>query len=223
MTETEWLKCNDPIAMMHYLGADPADRKTLLLVSACIRRHWDILAEAGREWVKLAEKYAEQPGPHRLPTPDIFGNDLDPLIFGDHWDGAISFAGEDRAAWDGVSGAIDQLWCAYYQCDDFDTLRGNAIWEAERREQAIVLRDVFGNPFHSVSNPKCHDGIVANAREIYEARQMPAGTLDNARLQNMAGDLEETGSTSGDILSHFREQGPHVRGCWALDLLLGRT
>ena len=126
-------------------------------------------------------------------------------------------------AWDGVSGAVNQLWCAYYQCDDLDTLRGNNAWEAERREQVILLRDVFRNPFRSVNSPKCHDGIVGSARNIYEAHQMPAGTLDNARMQNLADALEESGCASADILSHFREPGPHVRGCWAVDSLLRRT
>jgi hypothetical protein len=34
--------------------------------------------------------------------------------------------------------------------------------------------------------------------------------------------LEEAGCDKEDILNHLRGPGPHVRGCWALDLLLGK-
>jgi hypothetical protein len=38
----------------------------------------------------------------------------------------------------------------------------------------------------------------------------------------LADALEDAGCTDADILSHLRSPGPHVRGCWALDLLLGK-
>lgn len=226
MNEAEWLACTDPQKMLHFLRADPADRKILLLVSACIRRHWDVFTDDGRAWVLLTEDYAELPGPHRLLHPDELGNDLDPAIFGDQWEDAMGIAGE-RGAWDGVGGAINQLFYAYYQCDDYDTLTGNREWEAERRQQVILLRDVFGNPFRSVSiNPPSlawNDRTIPRIAEaVYSDRQLPAGTLDNARLAILADALEEAGCTNADILNHCRQPGEHVRGCWVIDLILGR-
>ena len=51
---------------------------------------------------------------------------------------------------------------------------------------------------------------------------MPAGTLDNTRLAVLADALEEAGCTEADILGHLRGPGPHVRGCWVVDLILGK-
>ena len=47
------------------------------------------------------------------------------------------------------------------------------------------------------------------------------GTLD--RLPILADALEEAGCTNAEFLNHCRGGGIHARGCWALDLLLGRS
>jgi hypothetical protein len=57
----------------------------------------------------------------------------------------------------------------------------------------------------------------------YEERQMPAGTLDNARLAVLADALEEAGCSDADLIGHLRGPGPHVRGCWPVDLCLGKS
>jgi len=200
MTEAEWQVCTDPLKMLHYLRADPAARKTLLLVGASIRRHWDVLAEEGREWVLLAEEYAERPGPYRLAHRDE--------VFGDHWDG-ISIAGE--AAWDGVSGAIDQLWCAYYQCEDYDTLVGNKDWEAERRQQVILLHDIFGYPFRPL--PPRPEAIAPLAEQIY------AGAWDKMPLLGQW--LQEHGYPT-EAEHCLDPKLHHVKGCWVVDWATGR-
>jgi len=51
---------------------------------------------------------------------------------------------------------------------------------------------------------------------------MPSGRLDKTRLAILADALEETGLTNADILDHLRGPGPHYRGCWSVDLILGR-
>src|SRR5688572_16857480 len=43
---------------------------------------------------------------------------------------------------------------------------------------------------------------------------------DPHRLSVLADALEEAGAT-GELVAHLRSPGPHVRGCWALDLVLG--
>jgi hypothetical protein len=218
MTEAEWNHCADPLKMLHYLRADVAGRKTLLLVCACIRRHWDVLVNEGRKWVLLAEDYAEKPGPHRLPNPDVCGNTLDPMIFGDHWDGAIRIAGKDaNDDWHGVTESLEQLWSGFYECDDYDTLSGNDEWKAERRQQALLIRDVFGNPFNHITlDPSWQTSAVKHLAEaIYEERGFD-------RLPILADALEDAGCANADIIGHCRGPGPHTRGCFVIDLLLGR-
>jgi hypothetical protein len=51
---------------------------------------------------------------------------------------------------------------------------------------------------------------------------MPSGELDPVCLAILADALEEAGCTDPSILGHLRSPGPHVRGCWALDLVLGK-
>ena len=50
---------------------------------------------------------------------------------------------------------------------------------------------------------------------------MPGGELDPARLAVLADSLED-GGAPGELLAHLRADRPHVRGCWALDLILGK-
>jgi hypothetical protein len=90
-----------------------------------------------------------------------------------------------------------------------------------------LVREVFGNPFcTAVTDPSWlswNGGTVLKlAQAIYEERQIPAGHFDIARLAVLADALEEAGCTDANLLAHLRGPGPHVRGCWVLDLLLGK-
>jgi hypothetical protein len=57
--------------------------------------------------------------------------------------------------------------------------------------------------------------------EPLEDRTLPAGTLDADRLAVLADALEEAGCDNAEVLGHLRSPGPHVRGCFAVDLCLG--
>jgi hypothetical protein len=87
-----------------------------------------------------------------------------------------------------------------------------------------LLRCVVGNPFRpAIITPAClTPQVVALAQAVYDQRELPAGTLDQARLAVLADALEEAGRTDQAILDHLRGSGPHVRGRWVVDLLLGK-
>jgi hypothetical protein len=99
-----------------------------------------------------------------------------------------------------------------------------AARNAEGAAQAALLRDVLGNPFRPVTvSPAClTPQVVALAEAAYDQREMPSGTLDYARLAVLADALEDAGCDQADLLGHLRGPGPHVRGCWAVDLILGK-
>ena len=42
------------------------------------------------------------------------------------------------------------------------------------------------------------------------------------RTNMLADALEDAGCTDANLLGHLRSPGPHVRGCWAVDLVLGK-
>jgi len=99
--------------------------------------------------------------------------------------------------------------------------------QAQRSEAEAVCklhRDIFGNPFRPVSlNPGwLTSGRIALAKGVYDNRQLPSGYLDADRLAVLADALEEAGCDNAEILGHLRGPGPHVRGCWPIDLLLGK-
>ena len=64
--------------------------------------------------------------------------------------------------------------------------------------------------------------MVRLARAAYEERELPSGHLDRARLAVLADALEEAGADA-ELVEHLRGPGPHWRGCFVLDFLLGRT
>jgi hypothetical protein len=91
--------------------------------------------------------------------------------------------------------------------------------------QAELVRCIFGNPFRpaSVSPAWRTPQAVALAQAASDQREMPSGTLDLARLAVLADALEDAGCADAGLLGHLRGAGPHVRGCWAVDLLLGKA
>ena len=99
--------------------------------------------------------------------------------------------------------------------------------DAELGALCGLVRELFGNPFRPVSLAPAilawNDAAVVHlARAAYDERHLPEGTLDNGRLAVLADALEEAGCTDADILGHCRSGGEHVRGCWVVDLLLGK-
>jgi hypothetical protein len=104
-----------------------------------------------------------------------------------------------------------------------------AALDAEKAAQAALVRDLFGNPFRAPRPlpPEVlagNDGLVVRlATALYEERQLPSGHLDPARLAVLADALEDAGCTDAELLTHLRRPGPHARGCWAVDVALGRS
>jgi hypothetical protein len=87
-----------------------------------------------------------------------------------------------------------------------------------REREADLLHCIFGNPFRPVSfDPAWQTpAALALARTAYEVRR-----FDDLPL--LADALEEAGCTDATLLTHLRSDGPHARGCWALDLILGKS
>jgi hypothetical protein len=83
--------------------------------------------------------------------------------------------------------------------------------------QMSLLRDIFGNPFRLVTlDPRWLTSTVVDlAQAIYNERAFE-------RMPILADALMDAGCDSDDIIHHCRGDGPHVRGCWVVDLLLGK-
>ena len=78
-----------------------------------------------------------------------------------------------------------------------------------------LLREVFGNPFRLVDfAPWRTDTAVSLARRMYDSRDFGAMPI-------LADALQDAGCDNDDVLNHCRDGGPHVRGCWVVDGVLG--
>ncbi|MBN9522046.1 hypothetical protein J0H58_26610 [bacterium] len=80
------------------------------------------------------------------------------------------------------------------------------------------MREVAGNPYKPIAfDPSwCTEAVVALARGMYESRNF-------APMPVLADALDDAGCDHPDVLAHCRGAGPHVRGCWVVDLVLGKA
>jgi hypothetical protein len=111
-----------------------------------------------------------------------------------------------------------------YEAAWYVLVPGGELKSGERVTQSEILRDVFGNPFRPVSFDRAWrtQDVACLAEAAFEER-IPWGVhLHPHRLAVLADALEEVGADD-DVVAHLRSPGPHVRGCWAVDLCLGKS
>ena len=207
MTEAEWLACADPQKMLAFLRGKASERKLRLFAVACCRRSWPLLTDArSRKAVEVAERYADGIVNER-GLRFAFSCAADAFAYA-----ASAHTADAQAAAGAANAAHPEA--GYY-----------ARYVTPRKEHPGPLRDLFGPlPFRPVTvSPGWQTPqVVAQAQAAYDERELPAGTLDPTRLAVLADALEEAGCTDQTVLEHLRGAGPHVRGCWAVDLLLGK-
>jgi len=230
MTEAEWLACDEPAAMIKFIRGRTTSRKLRWFAIACCRQLDDLLED--REIQKVltaAERYAD--GLIRDSTAAIWyrrgGHALDSLPNG------LGEVLARRMAYSAVQLAVlPNRSLGYLRAHaqvamgiaDRARNRLDGSWRTAVRnaEKKLVplLHDVIGNPFVPlpVIDPSWlawNQGAVARlAKQIYDDRAFD-------RLPILADALEDAGCDDADLLLHCRKPGPHVPGCWGVDLLLG--
>jgi hypothetical protein len=238
MTEDEWLASEDPTPMLRLVSQAAGERKLRLFACACCRRIWEVMQdERSRAVVESAEAHAEgtlsweqlravyKPAErayydayHRIATRVRDASDSTPSLLGARTSAAeaacvcaMRHAGTSAAAHRLAACAVARNWRAQ-PCP------------VERKAQAGLLRDVLGDGFA----PRAFDpawrspDVIDLARAAYECRGLPSGEMELDRLSVLADALEDAGCDAV-ILAHLRSAGPHVLGCWAVDLILGKT
>lgn len=194
MTEAGWLTCTDPQAMLNFLLSRKSCERKLRLF-AC---SW---FEDKSRWARVADIVA---------------------VGERHADGT-ALQGEVEQARNRATRVGSKQAVSVTVCDD---IVGGIMPVFSHEFVALVnhfggyvhrLHDIFGNPFHPVTvDPHWRtDTAVALATGIYAGRAFD-------RMPILADALEEAGCDNADMLAHCRSDGPHVRGCWVVDLVLGR-
>lgn len=230
MTEAEWLACSDPMPMLAFLQGKVSDRKLRLFAAACCWHLDSSLKKWDREGIEVAERFADG----RLNESKMNAKWEALQRHHAHHNYQIYGSGELFSAIQGVVNVSPRfsaisitrsiLIVAYWRGPaGYDVASINARYagrERERARQISIVRDHFGNPFCPVSfDPswlRWNDGTVPKiAQAIYDDRRFEDMPI-------LADALEDAGCDHEDILRHCREPGQHVRGCWVVDLLLGK-
>jgi hypothetical protein len=229
MTEREWLACSDSLAMLRFLGKRGSNRKLRLFAVACGRRLFDLLAD-GRSLraLELAEGYADGAARRKeVQAAHLEARTVAHEIYAANVTGPNPWPPSFHAAHAASEAAADTAASAAYQT----VYHAETVYPGRRMEErachAYLLRDIFGPlPFRLV--PLAPEVLTWNAAAIpglaasvYEERELPAGTLSATRLGILADALEDAGCSTSELVGHLRGPGPHVRGCFAVDLLLG--
>jgi hypothetical protein len=234
MTEAQWLaKLAEPSAMLFAIERQASDRKLLLFAVACCRRIWDRLDDASRSLLLATERYGDggcsksqllsarrlvRERTRQYPSAEWYATAALRDAASVHDSEPHGSYSPDQAM--GVARLVTRSLLPT------EFINGIAIgsdysqtpeWKGESAGQASLVRDIFGNPFRPVTfSPAWRtDTAVALVRQMYEARDFSAMPI-------LADALQDAGCDSDDILTHCRGEGPHVRGCWVVDLVLRR-
>jgi hypothetical protein len=236
MTEAEWLACGQLSVLLQFaqrtLHRKVLRRKHRLFACACCRALWPRLADPrSREAVEVGERFADGQATETerdgawgaarvaaskiqdLPAREAAWAAVETCFYGNDTIRAADVAGGALVA---IRVLLDmgpfRLDIAAQWKECLDTARTGVCG---------LLRDFFGPlPFRSVAvDPlwlSWRGGTVLRLAEaIYRERPF-------ADLPILADALEEAGCADADLLAHCRGGGDHVRGCWAVDLLLGK-
>jgi hypothetical protein len=214
MTEQEWLATTEPRPMLDFLMGKFCDRKWRLLGCACCRHVGDKLTDPRCEGIiDRAEAFADaKTNRERAAIHEVrrLANGLLAEHAGSHSIQAVRsllLPSAVRAASSAAAYAVSVGSYGYHPRK-----------REQRSAQVPFIRDIFGNPFRPVSlDPSwLTSTVLALAESIYADRAFD-------RLPILADALQDAGCENTDVLDHCRGPGPHVRGCWVVDILTDRT
>jgi hypothetical protein len=225
MTETEWLACTNPEAMLRFLLGKVSVRKRRLFACACCRTVWHLLHKRARKAITVMEDVVDGMG-----TPEVLEEARAGL-----WSNARYYfipRNGARATRQAAIAAADAVFSAVSPVADhpnvcWEMVAGARLGENEEQdpsaigsELARLLHDIVGNPFHpgtlDPSWREWNEGLIPKMAQAISAER----TFDH--LPILADALEEAGCTDTALLEHCRGPGPHVRGCWVLDRILDK-
>lgn len=130
---------------------------------------------------------------------------------------AISWTLAEKSIGETCAGATEDDWFDWAFSGGPPDPVYQAAMKAEFREQAGLLHEVIGNPFRLATFDQSWRTATVQtlAAGIYDERAFD-------RLPILGDALEDAGCDHADILTHCREGKDHARGCWVIDLVLGK-
>lgn len=251
MTEAEWLAADDPQPLLASERGNISDRKLQLFACACCRRLIGLFPNAVmRHAIEVGELDADQLASgedltrleaevaswlNSRHTQHSFNENThaelsalrtaQSLTRRDPMDRATLAKYTSRDAANAVHIAANDRR-AIREAPATEMIKvARATWQAaqkayaaELRAQAALLRDIVGNPFRQATFDEGwqRPEVVIFADIIYEKYEF-------GRMVELGDLLADIGCTEPAILAHCRGMDEHVRGCWVLDKLLGKS
>lgn len=221
MTEREWLDGIDPELLLQYLANRASERKLRLFACACVMRMPGHLSdERSRKAIEAAEKFADARTNAERSAIKSTRRDVR-MAVSQEGVAYSSILASSVALYSLCRSAAESAIRISREVARAIPTKNNHELHAERVAQTDLLRCVFGNPFQSAKivtrwiawNNRT---VCRLAEEIYQKKDFDC-------LPILADALEDAGCDKADILLHCRGPGPHVRGCWVVDLLLCKT
>jgi hypothetical protein len=228
MTESEWLTGGDSTTLLVFLRGKASDRKYRLWACAVCRRAWKLLRfESSRAAVVVAERYADGQATRaeceaaEQACSDELRRAREEDTISTSKEFHYRFWTEEKASYTLLQDCYPIPECCGSIASDcwmFPSPESKELEETEPEDECNLVRDIFGNPFRPVTmNPswlRWNDGTVVKiAQGLYEERAFD-------RLPILHDALLDAGCDDEDILAHCLSEGPHVRGCWVIDLIL---
>ena len=208
MTESEWLATTEPSPMIRFVEGVVSDRKMRLLVCAWCRLRGLLTDDESRTVVEVSERYADGMATEeeRLAARMNAYRRMNAPVTTSSASEKMSYSVYTAIAREGRT-VLNAVW----------HLRRVSTTMQNNFEVVVACRDIFGNPFRLITvDPSWLTfTVVALAREMYESR-------DFSPMPILADALQDAGCDNEDILNHCRQTGEHVRGCWVVDLVLGK-
>jgi hypothetical protein len=207
VTETEWLHDLPSLMMQHIRQVAPAPYRKLRLLAVAYARYFESLPEYAD--AKHVSHLGEEVAEGRRSLDDVWDEGIRWGCDGDWTIANMVLAGDQQ-----IEMAFRKAW---WFAEDRGRRAGVDVTDRQPMARSLILC-VLGNPFRPVSF--CPDlrtsTAVSLAGAIYADRRFD-------RLPLLADALEDGGCSDPELLGHLRSPGPHVRGCWAVDLVLGKS
>jgi hypothetical protein len=218
MNAAEWRSSDDLVKMLEALQALAGPRKYQLFACACLRQLWDHTRELSfRKAVVYAERHAE----------GLIDRDALRAVFVQAWPWgwertrsaavvAVAPMTRDLPYWRAleVAGEVANLLAQGARQGGFFQQK---VYNAARKEQVALVREVFGDPFRK--------GRFEARWRTAEVVRLAESISDEGAFEELpvlADALEEEGCDDAAVLGHLRGGGRHVRGCWAVDVARGK-
>jgi hypothetical protein len=211
MTEAEWLGAVEPYNIitsefLHKHWTHP--RAPRLLACAVCRLIWDQFTDSrSRKAIEVAEEYADGKVNLKALTAahKAARTAYEEARKADRWHSAIA---AETGRPKNVMSALESVVMTVSGTDQnaFDPVVLPMIHDVFHRR---LFRPITINPSWLTST------VFALAQGIYADRAFD-------RMPILADALQDAGCDNEEILNHCRQPGEHVRGCWAIDLLLAK-